>query len=117
MQSSRKRFGLEHREGDLCWSPSDKRKRESHGEEECLSLVIGLTNDSLDLNTVTESLLTSGFVDGAIFSCNGPWRVTLAGSTWRAPRCISNVFVTPATTYAVLTLLWLTGGEICRLLS
>jgi len=94
-----------------------KGREKATEKRNVFSLVIGLTSDSLDLNTVTESLLTSGFVDGAIFSCNGPWRVTLAGSTWRAPRCISNVFVTPATTYAVLTLLWLTGGEICRLLS
>ena len=27
MQSSRKRFGLEHREGDLCWSLSESEGR------------------------------------------------------------------------------------------
>ena len=27
LQSSRKRFGLEHREGDLCWSLSESEGR------------------------------------------------------------------------------------------
>ena len=32
MQSSRKRFGLEHREGDLCWSLSEPEGRKEKAE-------------------------------------------------------------------------------------
>ena len=32
MQSSRKRFGLEHREGDLCWSRRESEKRKEKAE-------------------------------------------------------------------------------------
>ena len=32
LQSSRKRFGLEHREGDLCWSLSESEGRKERAE-------------------------------------------------------------------------------------
>ena len=32
LQSSRKRFGLEHREGDLCWSLSESEGRKEKAE-------------------------------------------------------------------------------------
>ena len=32
MQSSRKRFGLKHREGDLCWSLSESEGRKEKAE-------------------------------------------------------------------------------------
>ena len=32
LQSSRKRFGLEHREGDLCWSLSESEERKEKAE-------------------------------------------------------------------------------------
>ena len=32
LQSSRKRFGLEHREGDLCWSRSESEGRQEKAE-------------------------------------------------------------------------------------
>ena len=32
LQSSRKRFGLEHREGDLCWSRSESEGRKEKAE-------------------------------------------------------------------------------------
>ena len=32
LQSSRKRFGLEHHEGDLCWSRSESEGRKEKAE-------------------------------------------------------------------------------------
>ena len=32
LQSSRKRFGLQHREGDLCWSRSESEGRKEKAE-------------------------------------------------------------------------------------
>ena len=39
LQSSRKRFDLEHREGDLCWSRSESEGRKEKGDLRQLTVV------------------------------------------------------------------------------
>ena len=43
MQSSRKRFGLEHREGDLCWSQSESEGRKKKLSVICVEVMVQRT--------------------------------------------------------------------------
>ena len=46
MQSSRKRFGLKHREGDLCWSLSESEGRKEKAECHKKKLSVNNNNDT-----------------------------------------------------------------------